>query len=153
MATNLTSTYQYLGCSSVINSKSGSLKYYLLLYAKTSPNNTTGIHTVSILGRLASVNTNATFYYPPCTMEHSGTINGSTAFSGSNKPNAEWGYNSSSGTNIGGVTYKTYTDIGSGSVDVDCTNGLSKDITVSFTWKMKSNTKEDYKPFIFGKRG
>ncbi len=146
MATNLTSTYQYLGRSGELKSKSGSLKYYLLLYAKTSPNDTTGIHTVSILGRLASVNTNATFYYPPCTMEHSGTINGSPAFSGSNKPNAEWGYNSSSGTNIGGVTYKTYTDIGSGSVNVDCTNGLSKDITVSFTWKMKSNTKEDYAP-------
>lgn len=143
MAT-LTSSYQYLGRSSVMTSKSGSLNYYLLLYGKTTANKTTGIHTVSIKGRLASTNSNATFY--SYNTSYSGAVAGKTAFSGTGEPKDAWEYNSSSGVVIGGVTYKTYTDIGSGSVNVDCTNGLSKDIKLSFTWKMPSNNSASYTP-------
>ena len=78
MAT-LTSSYQYLGRSSVMSSTSGSLSYYILLYGKTSANQTTGIHTVTIKEVLASTNTNATYYY--YTQAHNGQINGTTAFS------------------------------------------------------------------------
>ena len=100
MAT-LTSSYKYLGRSSVMKSRDGSLNYYLLLYGKTSANQTTGIHTVSILGRLASIDTNATFYYYNTT--YSGTVAGKTAFSGTKGPKEAWDYNSS-GVDIGGVT-------------------------------------------------
>lgn len=141
MAT-LTSEYQYLARSSAIKSKGGTLYYYLLLYGKTVPNDITGIHRVSILGRIASINTGATFYH--YTTSHSGTIAGTTAFSGTNKPSTEWSYINSSGASIGGIVYKTYTDIGEGSVDVDCTNGLAKDVTLTFNWSMKSDHNDSY---------
>lgn len=142
MAT-LTSSYQYLGRSDVMKSVSGSLNYYLLLYAKTSANETTGIHTVTILGRLASTNNNATFYN--YNAAHYGGIAGYEACEGSGEPKTAWDYNSS-GVDIGGVTYKTYTDIASGSVDVDCTNGLSKTINVFFKWTMATNQSASYTP-------
>ena len=144
MATKLTSSFQYICRSDVMNSVSGGLKYYLLLFAKTSPNETTGIHTVTIVGRLASTSANATFY--KYATSYSGKINGSTAFSGSGRPSGAWDYNSSTGESIGGVNYKTYVDIASGSVNVDCTNGLAKDITISFTWSMPSNDSDSYTP-------
>lgn len=143
MAT-LTSDYQYLGRSSVMTSVSGKLSYYLLIYGKTAADQNTGIHTVSILGRLAATTNNSTFYY--YNTSHSGTIAGVTAFSGTKEPRDAWEYNSSSGVSIGGVTYKSYTDIGSGSVNVDCSDGTSKDITLTFKWSMPSNDSDSYTP-------
>lgn len=143
MAT-LTNSYQYLGRSDVMKSVSGSLNYYLLLFAKTSADQTTGKHTVTLLGRLASVNTKATFY--GYSTSYSGTVAGVTAFSGTEEPNAAWEYINSTGTVIGGVTYKTYTDIGSGAVTVDCSDGKAKDITLSFKWSMSSNESASYTP-------
>lgn len=144
MAVSLTNNYQFIGRSSVIHSKSGSLKYYLLLYAKTVSDLATGIHRVSILGRLASTSGGATFY--KYTTDYNGKINGKTAFSGNKAPDANWEYISSAGTTIGGVVYKTYTDIGSGTVSVDCADGLAKDISVSFYWKMISSHSDSYAP-------
>ena len=106
MAT-LTSDYQYLGRSSVMTSTGGTLNYYLLLYGKTSANQTTGIHTVTIKEVLASTNDNATYYY--YAQAHNGKINGTTAFSGTNKPSADWDKTSFT---VGGVTYKTGTILG-----------------------------------------
>jgi hypothetical protein len=131
MAT-LTSNYQYLGRSSVMTSKSGSLSYYILLYGKTVANQTTGIHTVTIKEVLASTQ-NTTYYY--YTQAHNGKINGSTAFSGTNKPSTAWEL---SNFTAGGVTYRTGTLLGEGSVNVDCTNGLSKDITLSCYYAFNS---------------
>ena len=138
MAT-LTSEYQYLGISSVMTSVSGKLSYYLLLYGKTSADQITGIHTVTILGRLASTSNGATFY--KYATSHSGKIAGQTAFSGTKEPTDAWEY---SNFTAGGVTFKTGTDIGSGSVQVDCTDGLSKDIVLEFTWSMPSNYSDSY---------
>lgn len=143
MAT-LTSNWTYLGRSSVMTSGSG-LNYYLLVFAKTSANQTTGIHTVTMLGRLASTNRNATFYYDYNT-SYSGKIAGTTAFSGTGEPKDAWEFNSSTPDVKDGVNYYTYTDIGTGSVNVDCTNGLSKDINISFTWSMPSNKDDSYTP-------
>ena len=143
MAT-LNSNWMYVGTSSVMTSASG-LKYYLLLFAKTNGNQTTGIHKVSILGRLASASRNATFY--KYETSYSGKINGSSAFSGTGEPNAAWEFNTTTTPdNQNGVNYYTYTDIASGSVDVDCTDGLSKAINVSFTWSMPSNDSASYTP-------
>ena len=125
MAT-LTSSYQYLGRSSVMTSQNGSYYYYILLYGKTSANQTTGIHTVTIKEVLASTTTGATYYQ--WTQAHNGKINGTTAFSGTNQPSSEWNK-----TNLveGGVTYKTWTVLGEGSVNVDATDGAAKNIPLS----------------------
>lgn len=139
MAT-LTSSYQYLGRSSVMSSTSGSLSYYILLYGKTSANQTTGIHTVTIKEVLASTNTNATYYY--YTQAHNGKINGTTAFSGTNKPSTDWNK-----TNLteGGVTYKTWIMLGEGSVNVDATDGNAKNITLSCYYAF-NDTATSYTP-------
>lgn len=139
MAT-LTSAWQFLERSSVMTSSSG-LNYYLLIYAKTSANQTTGIHTVTLLGRLASTEYNATFYQ--YATSYSGKINGTTAFSGSGEPNDKWEYTD---FYAGDVYYRTGTDIACDSVNVDCTNGLSKTINVSFTWAMPSWDSAHYTP-------
>lgn len=133
MAT-LTSSYQYLGRSSVMTSTNGNLSYYVLLYGKTSANQTTGIHTVTIKEVLASTTNNATYYY--YTQAHNGTINGSKAFEGTNKPSKAWEL---SNFTAGGVTYKTGTLLGEGSVNVDCTNGLAKNITLTCYYLFNGN--------------
>lgn len=139
MAT-LTSSYQYLGRSSVMTSTSGSLSYYLLLYGKTSADQVTGIHTVSIISYLASTNTNAEYYY--YTQAHNGKINGSTAFSGSNKPSTAWTKESFVAD---GVTYRTWTTLGEGSINVDATDGNSKNITLSAYYAF-NDTAASYTP-------
>lgn len=141
MAT-LTSEYKYLGRSVRIPSVNNNLSYYLLIYGKTVPDEVSGIHRVSILGRIASTNTKATFYH--YTMSHSGSVGTVNAFAGTNKPNAEWSYINSSGATIGDLVYKTYTDIGEGSVDVDCTNGLEKEVELVFNWAMVNNKGDSY---------
>ena len=132
MAT-LTSSYQFLGRSSVMTSSSG-LNYYILLYAKTSVNQTTGIHTVTIKEVLASPTNNATFYKYYSTF--SGKIGSSTAFSGENMPWAVWELDPFS---AGGISYKEGTVIAEGSASVDCSDGLSHNINLSCTWTLGSN--------------
>ena len=61
MAT-LTSEFQYVGRSRGLSSMDGKLSYYVLLYAKTIADISTGIHTVTIREVLASTNSGATFY-------------------------------------------------------------------------------------------
>lgn len=139
MAT-LTSDYQYLGRSSVMTSVSGKLSYYLLLYGKTSSNPNTAVHSVTIRGRLAS--TNDTSFYGYAT-SYSGTVAGMTAFSGNKKPASAWELSAFS---EGGVKYKTGTDIASGTVNVDCSDGLAKDITLTFKWSMPSGSSDSYTP-------
>ena len=139
MAT-LTSSYQYLGRSSVMNSTGGSLSYYILLYGKTTANQTTGIHTVTIKEVLASTNTDATYYY--YVQAHNGKINGTTAFSGTDKPSTDWNK-----TNLteSGVTYKTWIVLGEGSVNVDATDGNAKNITLSCYYAF-NDTAASYTP-------
>lgn len=138
----LTSEYKYLGRSDRIPSKDNTLSYYLLIYGKTVPNDVSGIHRVSILGRIASINTGATFHHYDTT--YSGTIVGAKVFGGEDMPNSEWSYINSSGATIGGVVYKTYTDIGEGSVGVNCTDGLEKEVELVFNWEMVDNKGNSY---------
>ena len=138
---DLTTSYQFIARSSVMTSTNGRLSYYLLLYGKAVPNKTTGIHTVTIKSVLASTTSNDAIYYY-YTQAHSGTINGTTAFSGTNKPSDPWELSNFS---AGGVTYKTGTLLGEGSVNVDCTNGQAKNITVSCSYTFNGNA-ESYTP-------
>lgn len=144
MAKTLTSSYQYIGRSSPMTSNNGKLSYYLLLYAKTSPNQITGIHTVTIKSVLASTITNATYYAKSdYTQQHNGKINGSTAFSGKNKPSEAWELSSFTAN---GVSYKTGTLLGEGSVNVDCTNGQEKDIKISCYYIFEKGKGDSYTP-------
>ena len=139
MAT-LTSDYQYLGRSSVMTSTGGTLSYYLLLYGKTSADQETGIHTVTIASYLTSTNSNATYYY--YSQAHNGKINGSTAFSGTNKPSVDW---NKTNFTADGVTYRTWTLLGEGSINVDATDGNAKNITLSAYYAF-NDTADSYTP-------
>lgn len=138
MAT-LTSEYQYLGRSSAMVSNGGTLNYYLLLYGRTTANSITGYHHVQIKSVLASINTNAMFY--EYATSFNGKVAGANAFSGTNMPWAEWELEPFT---EGGVTYKTGTVIGEGTVAVDCTDGASKDVTLSVYWKFTGSSSASY---------
>ncbi len=127
MAVTLTTSYQYIGRTSA-KAQSGSGSHYLLLYAKSTPNKTTGIHTVTVQTKLAS---NYGTFYGYSTTTSTGTINGTQAFSVSKMPNAAWKEKNPIAANMsGGTDFVQSFTLGTGSVDVDCTNGLAKDIAI-----------------------
>ncbi len=134
MAT-LTSEYQYLGRSSGIKPQSGSYYYYILLYGKAVPDVVTGYYTVSIQEYIACT-INSSFY--GYGTDYSGTINGTTVFSrstyGESRPSAEW---ETIDFTEGGQRYRRRSLIGEGSVQVDATNGLSRSVSLSTTWKFR----------------
>lgn len=134
MAT-LNNSYQFLGRSSVMPSVNGVISYYLLLYGKTSSNRDTGIHAVSVKAVLASTTNNGSYYL--YQQEYNGKVNGTVAFSGTANPKSAWEL---SNFVENGVTYKLGTVLGEGTVNIDCSNGLSKDITLSCYYKFKTNT-------------
>ncbi len=139
MAT-LTSDYQYLGRSTVIKSLSGSLNYYILVYGKTSADFTTGKHTVTIKEVLASTNDNATFY--AYATQYMCFIDGETVFRGDNKPSKAWELGKFT---AGGVTYKTGTVIGEGSIAIDGSDDMTKNITITCYWNFL-DTPDSYTP-------
>lgn len=124
----LTSDYQYLGRSAKIAPQSGSYGYYILMYGKTVENTTTGYHTVSTKMVLACT-INSEFYQYGTSFN--GTINGSSAFSGANKPSVAWELPAFS---AGGYSYKKGTLIGEGSVSVNCSDGNAKKIPIYGKW-------------------
>lgn len=134
MAT-LNNSYQFLGRSSVMYSTNGVISYYLLLYGKTSSNRDTGIHAVSVKAVLASTTNKGSYYL--YQQEYNGKVNGTVAFSGTANPKSAWEL---SNFVEDGVTYKLGTVLGEGTINVDCANGLAKDITLSCYYKFKTNT-------------
>ena len=124
----LTSTYQYLGRSAKIAPQSGNYGFYILLYGKSTPNTVTGYHTVSTKMVLACT-INSEFYQYGTT--YTGTINGASAFSGTNEPSAAWELSAFS---EGGYSYKKGTVIDEGTVYVDCTDGYAKNIPLYGKW-------------------
>ena len=137
----LTSSYQYIGRSNGLKAQGRSYYYYILLYAKTVPNNSTGVHTVYIKEILACT-ADSTFY--DYSTAYSGTINGSSAFSGTNLPTESW--SSSDSIEAGGYTYRRHTVIAEGSKTVSCTDGLSHNINIGCQWKFTANSSAVYVP-------
>lgn len=136
MAKVLTSSYQYIGRSSLQYPRDyTSAGYRILLYAKTSANIETGKHTVTILGRIISTSAQMTYYGYASTT--TGKINSSTAFTTSKKPSSAWA--DSGDLTAGSYTYPAYASLGSGSITVDCSDGNPKDIPISLTYKMGSS--------------
>ena len=118
-----------------MKSTNGVISYYLLLYGKTSSNRDTGIHAVSVKAVLASTTSGGSYYL--YQQEYNGKVNGTVAFSGTANPKSAWEL---SNFVEGGVTYKLGTVLGEGTINVDCANGLAKDITLSCYYKFKTNT-------------
>lgn len=129
----LTSTYQYLGRSAKIAPQSGNYGFYILLYGKSTPNTVTGYHTVSTKMVLACT-INSEFYQYGTT--YTGTINGTSAFSGTNEPSATWELSEFS---EGGYNYKKGTVIDEGTISVDCTDGYAKNIPLYGKWTFTVN--------------
>lgn len=141
MAT-LTSSYQYLGRSSGMTAKSGYATYYLLLYGKAVPNNNTGFYKVYIKFYIAS-DKNSTFYW--YTTNYNGKINNTQVFGSTTdkEPRDEWELSSFT---AGDVTYNKATFIKEGSLDIDCSDGLPKDIPLSAYWKIVNDDGDNYVP-------
>lgn len=139
MAT-LTNSYQYLGRSSALTSTDGKTSYYLLLYGKTSSNRNTGIHAVTIKSVLAATISSSYYLY---RQEYNGRIAGSLAFSGTSNPDSAWEL---SNISAGGVTYKLGTLLGEGTVNIDCSDGLAKDVALSCYYKFTTKNAASYTP-------
>ena len=140
MAT-LTNSYQFLGRSDVMKSTNGVISYYLLLYGKTSSNRDTGIHAVSVKAVLASTTSGGSYYL--YQQDYNGKVGGTVAFSGTKNPCKAWEL---SNFVENGVTYKLGTVLGEGTINVDCSNGLTKDITLSCYYKFKNTNTAHYTP-------
>lgn len=134
MAVTLTDSYQYIGRGST-KTQNGSGTHYVLVYAKTVPNNTTGFHRVYVYTKMAS--NYGTFYGYDTTSR--GYANGTQAFSVEDKPSSTWsGKNAIAADNAGGTKYSQSCDLGSGYVDVDCTDCKAKTIKVRGYYEFRS---------------
>ena len=134
MAVELTSSYKYLGRVGK-KSQNGGGSHYLLVYAKTVPNNDTGYHRVYVYTKLAS--SYGTFYGYDTVAK--GYVGSSQAFSVDDKPSSAWsGKNAIAAADAGGYSYSQSVDLGSGYVDVDCTNCQAKTISIRGYYKFKS---------------
>ena len=126
----LTSSYQYIGRSNAVFNYGSTYYYYLLLYAKTEGNTSTGKHKVSVKMRLAC---SIDVYFSGYNTSGSAKVAGSNAISWSAqpKPNAEWSRNLTEG----GVTYPRWIDLGEGSVDVSTGFGATKDVKLETSFQ------------------
>lgn len=141
MAT-LNESYQYIGRSNAVGSPAG-WKFYILLYAKTSGDKTTGKHSVTVKQRLAC-DVRSTFY-GFCTTA-SVTVGGESAFSWSwaNVPGGPWNEES---ITEGGVTYPRWIDLKEGTVVVNTGYGASKNVTIASSWVVEEDSTKDYVPY------
>lgn len=140
----LNDSYQYIGRSNALGSPAG-WKYYILLYAKTSGNISTGQHTVTVLQRLAC-DVESSFY--GFNTSGSATVGGANAFSWSWAPIPGAAWNTSSIT-VDGYTYPRWIDLKEGAVVVNTGYGVTKDVTISSSLVMK----ESYSAAWFPNKG
>lgn len=141
MATTLTSSYKYIGRSNAVSCPNG-YKYYILLYAKTSPSNSTGDHTVTVKQVLACTS-DSTFHNWDTTGYVK--VNGTTAFSWSNARVPLESWSGSSSLTVDGTTYKRHTTLKEGSAVVD-TNFNEKTVTIESYWKMEDSNSAGWFP-------
>ena len=140
MAT-LTSSYQYIGRSNAVGCPNG-WSYYILLYAKTSGDITTGKHTVSIKMRMACKE-DSSFYGWDTTAY--AKADGVTAFSWSKQqvPNSTWGRSLTEG----GYTYARWIDLREGTAVVNAGFGVAKQITIEGSWVMNDTYSKGWFPY------
>ena len=143
MATKLNSSYQYIGRSNAVSSPGGA-NYYILLYAKTSGDISTGKHFVSVKMRMACTS-DASFYQLSTTA--SAYVDGEIALSwnGMQIPANYWG--GSSSITEGGVTYKRWVDLMESHVWVNTGFGTDKTVAISASWVMNEANSNTWSPY------
>lgn len=109
-------------------------RYYILIYGKSVPDQTTGEHLVYVKMRLACTGNSSFYGY---RTEGSAIIDGASALSWINSqvPEAYWG--GSPSLTEGGVEYCRWVDLKEGTVAVN-TAYAAKEITVSAAWRRQS---------------
>lgn len=130
----LTNEYQYVGRSNAVKDQNGKYSYYILLYAKTSPDEATGRHRVSVKQRL--VGTNVFYGYSTSgSISIAGTE--ATQWSWAIVPGGNWNL-----TNVteGGVTYARGVDLKEGTMEIDVGYGTEKSIQISASWRFESGS-------------
>ena len=137
----LNSSYQYIGRSNAVSCPNG-WDYYILLYAKTSINSSTGAQTVTVLQRLACTS-DSTFYNWNTTGKV--TIAGNTAFSWSKEhvPSSAW---SSTKLTAGSVTYKRWIDLKSGNVTLSSSYS-GNSVSIVSSWQMNDTYSAGWFPY------
>lgn len=139
----LTTSYQYIGRSNAVSCPNG-YNYYILLYAKTVANATTGKHTVSVRQYLACSNDssfnnwNTTGY-----VKVAGT--NAIAWTKAKVPADSWG-NSASLT-VGGYTYRRHVLLKEGSVTISNCFGDDKEVAISTSWVMNDSYSAGWFPY------
>lgn len=130
----LSNEYQYLGRSNGVRAYGKEYYYYILLYAKTTPDEATGRHQVSVKMRIACTN-DATFYgwYTSGSVEIADAA--PISWNTQKVPAKYWGDSSSLVED--GVTYRRWTDLAEGTTLID-TAYAEKEIEVSAAWQRLS---------------
>ena len=142
MAERLTETYRYIGRSSPVPCPSG-YEYYILVYARTEGDDSTGKHTVSIKARLAC-NVDASFYGFTTTASAKADNVTAWAWTKQQIPYDYWGDSASLTEN--GVTYPRWTELKEGYAVVDAGYGADKEITIDVSWVMNSSSSQGWFP-------
>ena len=127
----LSNAYQYIGRTNGVKAYGYNFEYYILLYAKATPDRSTGKHRVSIKMRLAGT-ANSTFY--KWNTDGSVAVDGLSVFAWSKQHNPASAWDNSPSLTEGGVTYKHYVDLKEGSVDID-TAYAEKEVVISASWQ------------------
>lgn len=135
MATKLTNDYQFIGRSSPVPCPAG-YNYYILVYAKTAGDISSGKHHVSIQMRLACP-VDASFYGYRTTAY--AKADGVTAIQWDRQkiPENYWG--DSPKLSIGGVTYSRWVVIGEGTAEVNTGFGVEKTVKIECSWVMNGS--------------
>lgn len=131
----LNDEYQYIGRSSGVRAYGQSFYYYILLYAKTEGDYTTGKHKVSVLMRMATHGADATFYGYATT--GGVTVGGESVISwtADDVPGVDW--RNSDPLTEDGIDYLRHTDLAEGSVVID-TAYAERDIDITAAWQRLS---------------
>lgn len=126
----LNSNYQYIGRTSGVSCANGWI-FYVLLYAKTAGDVSTGKHTVGVKMRLAC-DKESTFY--GYYTDGSAKVDGVSAiyWDGQQIPNTTW---NTSKLTEGGVTYPRWIDLKEGSAVVNTGYGAAKDVKIEASWQ------------------
>ena len=130
MAT-LTSSYQYIGRSNAVFNYGSTYYYYLLLYAKTEGNTSTGKHKVSLKMRIACQAGDGFYGYSTTGYAK---VAGTSAinWSAQQVPNGAW---TTGSLTEGGVTYNRWVDLKEGNAEVDTGFGSTKNVTLEASFQ------------------
>lgn len=136
----LTSSYQYIARSTSMPASNGA-NYYVLMYAKATPDMAAGTQTVSLRMYLACTENSS--FYDQKTGYQLKFPSHSLVYNGTNKPNGAW---STEPLTAGGVTYKKWIIVDSKSLVIDRSSGQTQVVPLSMTFTYTDSVVESYTP-------